>query len=417
MSIRTKSEWSPFNRIGQYNLLNSTGYTQLYFPKVQSLRQETASEGHRMRKGKWIEGGPFNSRRVEVIHSPGFGTTTQGGTSTINRRVQSLFFVDSSSATSLALPGFQSALTVGAIGTKGIAVSSPTTPQAGLGQALAELKDCPRLPDVRRLKDAVQRQFRATPRNMRNKSFLNQSGDEYLNFVFGWMPLFKDLHDLYEGLRDHQKNADQLRRNSGRKVRRKRTVLNETTTSSTTVNQTFAYGYPALVTQFYQDSFSVLSTDIQTSTRGWFSGAFTYFLPPKTNSESSVSDRIREHLTMLRILYGVEVTPSILWELTPWSWLADWSFNLGDNIRNLSNFLQDGLVLHYGYAMMQVESVTQQRRTFKLAYGGSSVSANVTKRTVTSQRVGASPYGFGWNPSSATARQGAIIAALAASKA
>jgi len=417
MTIKTQSEWTPWNRIGQSRLIITDPFYQWYFPRTQSIRQETFSESHSKNKaGNWKSGGPFLTRKVSVQHYPMHGFYDQGGTGPIRRVFDSLIFVDLSSATSLALPVAPPASTMTALGTKGIATFSPTTPQAGLGQAIAELHQAPSLPDLRNLQETARRLFSATPRKMRNRNILQQSGNEYLNFTFGWLPFFHDLKDFYNALRHHKEKSDRLRRNSGRNVRRHGTLLNDGSTTSTQFNENFTYGYPAEVTQMYGSNFSTVTEDVSSHTKGWFSGSFTYFLPPPAKADGDFRDEVRENLAMLRILYGIEVTPSMLWELTPWSWLADWCVNIGDNVRNFSNFIQDGLILHYGYAMLHVETKTVRTRRVVLR-NQSVVTPKVEITSYTKTRDTASPFGFGWNPGTATARQGAIIAALAASKA
>lgn len=417
MTIKTQSEWNSWNWIGRSRLIINDPWDNWYFPKSQSMRQETFSESHSKNKaGHWKNGGPFLTRKVSVIHEPMHGFYDQGGNGPIRRVFDSLFFVNTVSATSLTLPVAPSTSTMTALGTKGIATFSPTTPQAGLGQAIAELHQAPRLPDLRNLQETARRLFTSTPRSSRNRNILQQSGDEYLNFTFGWLPFYHDLKDFYNALRHHREKSDRLRRNSGRNVRRHGTLLNDSSNTSTTVEENFSYGYPAGVTQMYGKSSSTLTTDTSSSTKGWFSGSFTYFLPPPAKDDGDFRDDVRENLAMLRILYGIEVTPSMLWELTPWSWLADWCVNIGDNVRNFSNFIQDGLVLHYGYAMMHVQTKTVSTRRITLK-NMSVVTPKVTLTSYTKTRDTASPYGFGWNPGTATARQGAIIAALAASKA
>jgi len=82
-------------------------------------------------------------------------------------------------------------------------------------------------------------------------------------------------------------------------------------------------------------------------TKKWFEGCFTYGLP-------SSSDNWRKALGFgsdADQLFGIALSPSILWELTPWSWAVDWFSNAGQVINNVTNFGLAGLVLRYGYIM------------------------------------------------------------------
>jgi hypothetical protein len=92
-------------------------------------------------------------------------------------------------------------------------------------------------------------------------------------------------------------------------------------------------------------------------------------------------------------------------------------FNIGSNIANYSAFQQDGLVMRYGYVMRHVRAtriLTSQGTVFK---SGPSTPVVTTYQVVRKDRVQATPYGFGLNPSGFTAKQWAILGALGLSRA
>jgi hypothetical protein len=119
----------------------------------------------------------------------------------------------------------------------------------------------------------------------------------------------------------------------------------------------------------------------------------------------------------MKFVYGFNITPEILWELTPWSWLADWETNMGTVLHNLSAFAQDGLVMRWGYAMEEkISSVTYDLSGGRF-FNGESTDCTQTFETIRRQRWNATPYGFGLNPDGFTARQWSILAALGISRA
>jgi hypothetical protein len=115
-------------------------------------------------------------------------------------------------------------------------------------------------------------------------------------------------------------------------------------------------------------------------------------------------------------LLGARITPEVLWNLTPWSWAVDWFTNVGDVIHNVSRFMNDGLVMHYGY-IMRKRSVTREYShsggVVRVANGTKPIGILTQKfKTTVKERASATPWGFGLTFGSFTNRQKAIMAAL-----
>jgi hypothetical protein len=144
----------------------------------------------------------------------------------------------------------------------------------------------------------------------------------------------------------------------------------------------------------------------------WFSGAFTYHMA----IDPVTMDTVKGRSGPLRKLLGFELTPDMIWNLTPWSWAIDWVTNTGDVISNLQSWTQDGMVLRWGYVMEH----TISRNTFTFVgptgwlIGGSPPS--VTFTTEVKQRRRATPFGFGLKYGEFSNRQKAILAALGISR-
>jgi hypothetical protein len=110
---------------------------------------------------------------------------------------------------------------------------------------------------------------------------------------------------------------------------------------------------------------------------------------------------------------GTRLTPKTVWELTPWSWAADWFGTTGDVMSNLSTLGHDGLVLQYGYVMH--EQILATSVDYKTV-GAPELSGSYTNKLIMRQRFEATPYGFGFDLKSLTTRQVSILAALGLSK-
>jgi hypothetical protein len=113
-------------------------------------------------------------------------------------------------------------------------------------------------------------------------------------------------------------------------------------------------------------------------------------------------------------LYGTRVDPSSLWELAPWTWLADYFSNAGDIANNLARFSQDHLVAKYAYIM---QKITQDKDyTWSgLSKAGPAVTTSCRLTAVSKQRTRANPYGLAFN-SALTSNQANIITALGFSR-
>jgi hypothetical protein len=111
-------------------------------------------------------------------------------------------------------------------------------------------------------------------------------------------------------------------------------------------------------------------------------------------------------------LFGTDITPSMLWNIAPWSWLADYGTNIGDVMTNLSAFSRDNLVARHAYVMChtQVTKLYQLRNQRPVI--GNPIDCSLALTTETKQRARGNPYSFALTPQPLTARQTAILAAL-----
>ncbi len=274
-------------------------------------------------------------------------------------------------------------------GASAVAAVLPTNPISSMSTALAELKKdgIPRLPGS----------------SMRSQvSAARRSGDEYLNIEFGWLPLVNDLRDFAKAVRNARVLVNQYIRDSDRKIRR-RLVLPTSRSTSVFNGNALCFGQ----NNFGPDG-SVSRSD---STRYWFSGAFKYHVPVG----SDLLSRLDRYESLVNHLFGLRITPELVWNIAPWSWAVDWFTNVGDVIHNVTALGSDGLVMQYGYAMrhMRVEEIVRCT-CFKHGTGGSPDSVRL-ERVISSewkQRVRANPYGFGIDDVDLSARQLAILAAL-----
>jgi hypothetical protein len=242
-------------------------------------------------------------------------------------------------------------------------------------------------------------------------------GDEYLNVEFGIKPLISDIQATASSIVNAEKRLQQLERDSGRLVRR-RFAFPDLSEEFTTV-ATGAAAVPSGWTNPYLYNSTTghrKETTTYFTTKRWFSGAFTYHVDIGDTQRSQLANAA----TQARLLLGVKLDAEVLWNLTPWSWLADWFGNVGDIATNVSHFQKDGLVMPYGYMMCQQTGI---KRSVLSRLDWSSRGQHMPKTVVTTltcerkQRRKAHPFGFGVTDAMLDTRQVAILGALGISNA
>jgi len=241
------------------------------------------------------------------------------------------------------------------------------------------------------------------------------AGDEFLNVVFGWSPLVADIKSTAKAIHHANTVIKQFERDSGKVVRRRYHFDTEKSedTQKWVSNTRPYYGAGSTILDQFLGTWDVYRTR-KTVRSTWFSGAFTYHLPKGYNSRKAM-DRAG---TEAKRVFGLELTPEVLWNLTPWSWAIDWVTNAGDVLANVSAWEQYGLVMKYGY-VMETTTVTDTYMAVQTAPGSDGRTLYCEPMhmvTVTKKRRRANPFGFGVSWDGLSALQQAILAALGLSR-
>jgi hypothetical protein len=267
-----------------------------------------------------------------------------------------------------------------------------------------------------------------------SKDALKTSGSNFLGFEFGVLPLVSDLRDLGMTL---YKATSALTGFSTPIHRRREKVMDANVTSTDRTANPYvgisSYGIhhipylgERLKKEFALENSSgrfqsfLSGVDAWSGkteeTKMWYEAE--YVLVPKIGFDPS------SYLDRLEVLMNTDFNMSTLWELSPWSWLADWALKIGDSISANELAVSNRLVTNYAYAMCE-QKVTQVLvvKNLDLAKGSAYVWTNPPRGYVSTQsvtvksRVRANPFGF--NPVSSsilTNEKWAILGALAASK-
>ena len=281
----------------------------------------------------------------------------------------------------------------------------PTQPEASLAQFLGELKrdGIPQLPLLELFKSGHG------PRP-------SQVGGEYLNIEFGWKPFISDIRKLLTAVANSSKILSQYSRDSGRLVRRRRSLPTEVVTNSWENRDPSSYRFLGSISSEIHDSYPSQPLEVldRIETSVWFSGAFSYYLDVGDDALS----KLRKYEQQANKLLGTRLNADVLYSLAPWSWLVDWFADVGTIVSNASALTEDGLVLRYGYLMRR--TVATRYLTYRPLgngfHGGERVTYTTRYRTERKERARATPYGFGFSSDDLSGRQLAILGALGMTK-
>lgn len=376
----------------------------------QRLKEKSRKSGHPLRNGKLLSTADlgtsgFESIKKYVEHGrlPDVNVNTSSGIYSYTYSgpwVAKSANVGNNSSLYPAVPGDLSER-MRQRGTTAIARTIPTNPVANAAQFLGELREgLPAVPGSRSFK----------------RRDVSSPGDEYLNLEFGLKPFMSDLQKFAEAARTSDEVIKQLKRDSGRLIRRRYDFPVEETVSEPVVESTQWYGAPGLrlAAPNAYSQYPGKLTRIRTETyRYWFSGAYTYLY---IDGDRAV-DKMGAAAQRFAKLWGLRISPELLWELTPWSWAADWVGNTGEVIHNLSAFSNDNLVLRWGYIMCHYTCRDTYLAEGVSLKGNASGPLSQTFVTDVKKRLKATPYGFGLDPDvDFSARQWAILGALGISR-
>jgi len=337
----------------------------------------------------------------------------------------------------VVVPYTDKTLLLNELGTSRLRRYRPGNPLANLGQFLIELRDFPHLPG----------QLLNQLRTIRSLT-LQQRKDissEYLNLEFGWRPLLSDIRKMYRLQRVVEDRIKQLVRDNGLTIRRRPKVEGSTDYNllcegvysnpfgdlgdDSLGGNSLLSGYRvigpygindggnnAFVGQCKYSLYEVENVEV-----GFF-GTFRYYVPDIGSSQWTARAKLA--------LFDANPTPSLLWEVLPWSWLVDWFSNVGDLISNLStNAVDNEVVTNAGityhkhvkrFLSVETEWDGTPGRPFLwrpdefVAPGSDKMTWSHTE--ITKIRHPSGLFGFGSSFDGLSARQWAILAALTQSR-
>lgn len=285
-----------------------------------------------------------------------------------------------------------------ALGAKAWNSARPKTKRVDLGTFVGELRELPEM--LRTSAKGFHDLWRTISgkRNLSLKDAPKEIANHFLNHAFGWAPFVDDVLKMNDTLQNLDLYLHQLMRDNKKWVKRRRRVeeVSDVTLFSAHAG-TSAAVEPAGLHEWMYDKQNGLygKTNFWTAKKleTWFVGSFKYYIPhPPDNPDTRNYNRVMGALQ----LFGVGINPSVIWNLTPWSWLGDWFGNMGDVIDNITAQNSDHLTARYAYIMRHdVTEYVNDSTIYLHGAGKHGVRCVWTTSLDTKARVEAQPFGFG----------------------
>jgi len=300
-------------------------------------------------------------------------------------------------------------LDVNYYGNKAISRIAPTAPNANLAQTAAEI---------------LREKGLKLPSNeyadwLKSRATLAQTaGRGYLNLSFGWIPLISDLVKIVKQLLNITEEIRRYTTLSTLETVRRYDFQTDDQVSQTPISRVNLNIGPDSNIDNWSELYvngKYNGTGTRTdklSQRIYLKAKFTYALNPG----KGLLDQLETYESIANKLLGTRITPAVLWELTPWSWLVDWIVDIQSALTSASLLQNDGLLMHYAYLMRETHASTTYTTSDIEFIDGPRGPFHATTHYVKKERVRGTPFGFGLNPSQFTDRQWAILTALALSK-
>lgn len=282
-------------------------------------------------------------------------------------------------------------------GQKAIGKVAPNRPVISLAAFFGELREgLPSLIGISAIKARAQALQKGKSRT------ISSAGDEWLNLQFGIIPLMTDIRKIYEALLHATDLLHQYNDDAGNGIRRRMSFPPKEESVTFGPESLSDQGYLSISQRNNPVSSTMLSSDHNgtdvvrsfvtqsISERIWFSGSFTYYVP----IGKDLSSNWEKYVSMGSKLFGTDITVEVLWQLTPWSWLLDWFFDIQSTLSAYERIQDENLVINYGYVMATSTKKSTQLCTVSSPMDKRLSAVSTVLTSVKKKRVRANPYGF-----------------------
>lgn len=294
--------------------------------------------------------------------------------------------------------------------------TKPRLEKAGIGVALAEIRELPKmLSKTAKIFSEGWKLIAGSTAKQGVRMLPKKAGDHFLNHQFGWVPFLSDVEKAINVAIDSKEIIEKLSRENGKDVRRRRTLV-------TNSNQFLARKDSGWFMEPAGDTIGGLmeaegayrELHVQQDVVVTSSGSFRYYRPEFDLGDPQywgALNRLKREMT----IHGARINPSFVYNITPWTWLIDWFSNAGDHVDMITDWGSDGLAAKYLFVMAHTTTLVKFIQFVPWKSGPARYELH---RVIDiKQRVNANtPYGFSLSWGDLTARQLAILGALGLSR-
>jgi hypothetical protein len=277
----------------------------------------------------------------------------------------------------------------------------PTRPDFDLTRFVGELRDAPRLLGWGNY----------SPRSTRD------IGGGYLNYQFGIVPTTSDIQKMAEAVLKADELTKQFIQESSKLIHRRTSrILDEYTNEvkirlDNGLRQYSKAGITLRIDHGSQITYTGLNAAFYLNARRRLSAfsSFEYFV----GDPEGFTTRMDSYASKARKLLGGGLTASVAYELTPWSWMADWFVDIGGLLAYQQDVADYSLVARRsGYVVEDIYHTSVSLSPSEKAVGRGQITA---VERIQRRRPG-SPYSMSpnWDHS---AYQWAILGALGLTRA
>lgn len=239
--------------------------------------------------------------------------------------------------------------------------------------------------------------------------------DHFLNHQFGWKPFVRDVYSAldavvaFDGYASRQEaiNDQWQKRYFAEEVVEKEDIYFQDTNlchlSPVSLEDARSNGN-------WKVQFTIT---IEEYTKIWYEGTFKMY-KAYFDHKVPMHPAVRKARQLMAIA-GVNVNPSTLWKITPYTWMIDWFSNSGRLIQQAEDLVSNSVVHKYAYAMRHHSK--RFRINFKASGASGDCDLNWFAGGEAKQRfIAKSPFGFRLSGGGLSATQYAILGALGISK-
>ena len=300
-------------------------------------------------------------------------------------------------------------------GTEGWKRATYLRPNLDLNQTIGELRGLGQL--FRNAQRSLRNLFEEVSRPGTVKTaptIMKELSSGYLTWEFGISPIIQDLLSLKRAHIHTTKRIEHLRRMDGKVKHRTVELFKDTDFDQWSGTINVQPIQPTMPGQQIVDAGvnSPRTEEVTRTRRVWLEGRFGFHLPVKQGPYWYHREFIRQGLGIDLSTVGLLRT---LYQLTPWSWLADWALSTGDVLANLVSIHNYGAFSKYAYVMSEDRCVYKTTYTIRPVQGANIPVPGVFI-SVRKQRLSASPFGFGLTMQQLSPWQISILAALGMSR-